>query len=409
MPASLPYVKSAPLPRLTKFLTSASFFVLLFSIGFFSAPTPVQAEPNYDSGLKYYKDGDFKSAAESFSKVENADRQPRVIYYQALCNQQMGNSMGALRLYKKVNTDFPSSAEARLAQQYLRQMGQPTNAQGYGASQMAVSGGRQQSVSSYSSHDRLPESCGVPFHRGPGNHMLLNAVVGGRTMEVMFDTGAASSYFGKNQLETAGCKFYPTGQKMQSHGVGGAVDVEICMCEVRLNDIVRTVPLMVASSNSMTPLLGQTFFNPFRFDIDTAAGIIHFYNKKGGGANEGFDTLNVPFVPIGNELEVPISINGSRGKAYFDTGAGCTMFSMLQLARMGIAVPTDHPMMVSGVGGGGIAYRFHVDRLDVGPVQKTNMDLVASPSCSFSLIGQDFFKDKRFTIDNEARVIKFVH
>lgn len=238
--------------------------------------------------------------------------------------------------------------------------------------------------------------------------MLLNAIIGGRTMEVMFDTGAACSYFGRDQLTAAGAKFFPTGEKTQSQGVGGIVEVEICMCEVRLGDITRTVPLMVAPTGAMTPLLGQTFFNPFRYDIDTSAGIIRFY-KKGGSQSEGFDTINVPFVPVGNELEVPISINGHSGTAYFDTGAGCTMLSMNQLRSMGIPVNTDQPMMVSGVGGGSIAFRMRVDRFQVGQVQKNNFDIVASPSCSFSLIGQDFFKDKRFSIDNEARVIKFAH
>lgn len=363
--------------------------------------TDAFAEPHFDMGVKYYQQGHYKAAKESFTQVNGADSQPTVLYYQALCNQQMGNNSAALQLYKKVNSNFPTSPEAKLAQQYLARI-----AGGQAASSAAASRGN--GLAGLGSHDRLPDSCGVPFHRGPGNHMLVNAEIGGRMMEVMFDTGASESFFGRDQLINAGCKFYPTGQSTSSYGVGGEVKVDICACEVRLGDIVRTIPIMVSARNSDIPLLGQGFFNPFRYDIDTSAGVIHFH-KKGSHGSEGFDTMNVPFTPAGNELEVVCSINGHDCKAYFDTGAGCTMFSMTALRQAGISVPSDaQPMMVSGVGGGGIAYRFRVDRVALGPVQKSNMEIVASPSCNFCLIGQDFFKDKRFSIDNENRVIKFV-
>jgi predicted aspartyl protease len=369
--------------------------------------TAADAEPHFDQGVKYYQAGNYKAANENFARIGGADSQPTVLYYQALCNQQMGNNTAALQLYKKINNNFPNSQEAKLSQQYLARLAGRSAVVGNGA---ARSAGHSNGTSAggLGSRDRLPDSSGVSFHRGPGNHMLVNAEVGGRMMEVMFDTGAEQSYFGRNQLINAGCKFYPTGEKTSSYGVGGKVDVDICACEVRLGDIVRTIPIMVSAQNTDIPLLGQSFFNPFRYDIDTSAGIIHF-QRKGAHSNEGFDTMNVPFTPKGNELEVICSIDGHDCKAYFDTGAGCSMFSLAVLQNMGISVPRDaEPLMLSGVGGGGIAYRFRVNRLSLGPVQKSPMEIVASPSCAFCLIGQDFFKDKRFSIDNENRVIKFV-
>ena len=392
--------------RFGHFSQAISAFAAVLAFALFST-TPASAEPHFDQGVKFYQAGNYKAANDNFAKIGGADSQPTVLYYQALCNQQMGNSSAALQLYKKINNNFPTSQEARLSQQYLARINGGAVV-GNGAARSSARGDSGAQNAGLGSHDRLPDSSGAAFHRGPGNHMLVNAEIGGRMMEVMFDTGAAQSYFGRNQLTNAGCKFYPTGQKTSSYGVGGKVDVEICACEVRLGDIIRTIPIMVAAQNTDIPLLGQSFFNPFLYDIDTAAGIIHFH-RKGAHTSEGFDTMNVPFTPMGNELEVTCSIDGHDCKAYFDTGAGCSLFSLAVLRNMGISPPSDaQPVMVSGVGGGNIAYRFKVNRLSLGPVQKSPMEIVASPSCSFCLIGQDFFKDKRFSIDNENRVIKFV-
>jgi predicted aspartyl protease len=372
------------------------------------------ADSNFDNGARLYKQGDYNGALRSFDSVTNGGTQPTVIYYQALCQQQLGNSIKALQLYRKVTTSFPSSQEAKLANQYLNQLTLGPSSRS--SSSTSFSSARPSSANFVenlvrsspvsNSYEQLPDSCGVPFHRAPGNHMLVNASIGGRPMEVMFDTGAASSYFGKNQL--AGAKITATGRKGESTGVGGSVKIEEYIAEVKLGDITRTVPLMVAENSSITPLLGQTFFNPFRYDIDTSAGVIHFY-KKGGHNSEGFDTMNVPFVQKGNELEVVVSINGHQTTAFFDTGAGLTMFPLTTLASMGIRVPSNAtPVSIGGVGGAGIAFRFPVERVALGAVQKSNMEIVASPSCPIALIGQDFFKDKRFSIDNEAHLIKFV-
>ncbi len=403
--------------------TAAVATLALVSSGSAQAQPALKGDVQYtqgnsmQAGVALYKSGNYKAASECFQNVNTSSNQSTALYYQALCNQQLGNGSAALRLYRQVVASYPNSQEAQLAMQYLQKFGAtagattgaPIGPPGAPPPSGNVFRAAAPVKSIYSSREVLPDSCGVPFHRAPGNHMLVTATVGGRQMEVMFDTGAASCYFGRNQLEAAGAKFTPTGQKTQSMGVGGYVDVEMCLCEVKLGDIVRTIPLMVASKAEMTPLLGQNFFNPFRYDIDTSAGIVHFY-KKGGASHEGFDTMNVPFVQVGNELQVVASINGRETQAFFDTGAGCTMFSAAAARQMGISIPHDAtPIMVTGVGGGSLAYRFRVDRLALGPVQKSNMEIVVSPSCPVSLIGQDFFKDKRFTIDNEAHVIKFVH
>jgi clan AA aspartic protease (TIGR02281 family) len=396
-----------------------------------SADPTLKGEAQYNkngdlqTGMGLYKSGDYKAALQCFQNINVPQSQSTVLYYQALCSQQLGNGTNALKLYRRIVATYPKSQEAQLASQYLDKLGSTTgsshisgrsgaltlpNSSSTGPTGSSGSGstGSNANASIYSSKNQLPDSCGVPFHRGRAGHMLMNATVGGRTMEVMFDTGAAYCYFGRNQLESIGAKIIPTGQHVHPTGVGGTVDAEICLAEVQLGDIVQTVPLMVATKTDITPLLGQNFFNPFQYDIDTSAGIVHFSKKGSSRRSEGFDTMNVPFTRVGNELQVVASVNGHETTAFFDTGAFGTMFSMSAARSMGLSIPHDaRPMMVSGVGGGSIAFRFRVDRVALGPVQKQNMEIVVAPSCPMSLIGQDFFKDKRFTIDNEAQVIKF--
>jgi clan AA aspartic protease (TIGR02281 family) len=395
---------------------------------FLSFAVPVNADPalkgeaqynkngDLQAGMALYKSGDYKAASQCFQNINSPQSQSTVLYYQALCSQQLGNGTAALKLYRQIVTTYPNSQEAQLASQYLDKFGSSPGASSHisgrsGAVTLQASsatGSTGANASIYSTKNQLPDNCGVPFHRGRSGHMLMNATVGGRTMEVMFDTGAAYCYFGRNQLESIGAKITPTGQMVHPTGVGGTVDAEICLAEVRLGDIVQTVPLMVATKTDITPLLGQNFFNPFQYDIDTSAGIVHFSKKGSSRRSEGFDTMNVPFTRVGNELQVVASVNGHDTTAFFDTGAFGTMFSMSAARSMGISIPRDAtPMMVSGVGGGSVAFRFRVARVALGPVQKQNMEIVVAPSCPMSLIGQDFFRDKRFTIDNEAQVIKF--
>src|SRR5208283_702112 len=80
-----PAVKEPTISRPSSLAKMASAFLL-----FMSAITAAQAEPNFDTGVRYYKQGNYRAAAQSFSKVENAASQPTVLYYEALCNQQMG-------------------------------------------------------------------------------------------------------------------------------------------------------------------------------------------------------------------------------------------------------------------------------------------------------------------------------
>jgi predicted aspartyl protease len=359
---------------------------------------PAGADPAIDRAVQYYQTGNYQAASDSLLHVQRINA--TAMYYQACCQQQLGNAAVATKIYQRLTEKFPTSPEAKLAARYLSSTAM-SQTRGSHSSQTAPSA--TQPVS----RERLPDSTSVPFRRAAGNHMLVNAIVNGRPIELMFDTGASGTYFGRPLLERAGIRLQSTGQKGYNTGVSGQVEVEVCLAEIQLGDIVRTIPVSVANAEHGFCLLGENFFNPFRYDIDSSAGVIHFY-KKGGSSSEGFDTINIPFVPESNEMRVTFSINGRPFQAYFDTGAGATTICARDFASLGLQIPSDHQLChISGVGGDSVGYVFNVDRVSLGPIQKTNFRIIVAGSSPVSLIGQDFFKDKRFTIDNENRVIKF--
>ncbi len=260
--------------------------------------------------------------------------------------------------------------------------------------------------------DHLPNSTAVPFHRGIGNHIYVTASVNSRPIEVIFDTGAEGCFFGKRELANAGISYAPVGNMTTVGGVGSQmVKCEEAYLDISLGDITkRTLSLIAVPSANTSPLIGQTFFRDFRYEVDTAAGLIRFH-KKGGRTAEAYDTIDVPFRDAGNNMLVQGKINGIECPMYFDTGAFGILIPTSLWHRLGLAIPNDaETVLTSGVGGTARGFRFKVDRIELGPIIKTNVEVVVSNNAPpYPLLGQTFFKDKQFSIDNENHLIRFVH
>ena len=47
---------------------------------------------------------------------------------------------------------------------------------------------------------KLPDQASVPFSHGRDGHLMVNTQINGRTVQMMFDTGASVCLIGKNQL-----------------------------------------------------------------------------------------------------------------------------------------------------------------------------------------------------------------
>jgi clan AA aspartic protease (TIGR02281 family) len=187
------------------------------------------------------------------------------------------------------------------------------------------------------------------------------------------------------------------------------------IADITVGDMTRRIPIMVQDDLPTDPLLGESFFNGFRYEIDNRAGFIHFVKTEGGTTKarifEPTDVVAVPFTPAGNNMVVMAEVNGKPCEMYFDTGASGICFSTMSAMLLGIRIPADaRPVMSGGVGGATTGYAFTIERIKLGPILKTNVPItVIQSGLPLPLLGQTFFGDRRFTIDNDKHVIKFAH
>lgn len=123
------------------------------------------------------------------------------------------------------------------------------------------------------------------------------------------------------------------------------------------------------------------------------------------------DECRVPFEVEHNLFIIDAYVNGRPMKMFFDTGAEGCAFGKNNLADAGVQGPTGSPSgMAHGVGSGGgqAVWDLTVD-LKVGTIERRGFPvMVQSNMGGYPLLGQSFFQDFTYTIDNGARTIHFV-
>lgn len=390
------------------------------------------ADSALNDGIALYNKREYKKAVEALTKSAAANPQlPTPLYYQALSYYQLGDPQKAKALYSTIVRKFPTSDEAKFAATYLQRV-DPKYVNTVGAppvSRAATSSTTTAAASSTPLGDmtsfdaanattedlsKLPDTGSVPFSRGSGGHLMVDTQINGRTIKMMFDTGASTCLIGKNQLEAVGVMDNVIkGQRTRMGGVGNTVNSAAPMIvDLKVGGIQRHMPIMVQDHFDLPPLLGQTFYNGYQYDIDNQSGVIRF-TKKGSSRNSvGYDSIEVPFQTVGNNLVVIAEINGHNCPMYFDTGAAINLFDMRTFLSMGLSIPADASMtMVGGVGGYVPGYLFNISSMRLGGIQKNNLPVtvVQSGGPPLPLLGQPFLRDRRFTIDNDKKVIRFSH
>jgi clan AA aspartic protease (TIGR02281 family) len=195
-------------------------------------------------------------------------------------------------------------------------------------------------------------------------------------------------------------------------GVGGSQDATAAIVNLRVGDISRTMPVMVINQSKTPALLGETFYNGYHYDIDSSAGMIRLVKKtsKRRFSQTTYNTINIPFEQVGNNMVVQAKINGTVVPMFFDTGAAGVVFSLYGAAAAGIHVPYGaRQIMSGGVGGAAPGFQFEVERVELGGISQTHVPVtvLVTGGPPLPLLGQPFFQNRRFTIDNENHLIKF--
>lgn len=417
--------------------TTALSIVLVSTLFGTSLPQAQADDAYFRAGVEYYKKGDYKKAYSYFNSAgKNNPYDADNIYYQALTMQQLHNNKEAVRLYASLVSNFSYSNAGKLAASALNRLDPEYYSQltrkGAGASrptQVTSVTGRARSTSGGGSSDglsadyaSLPSEARIPFTR-EGGLLLIDASINNRNMKMFFDTGAEGCTFGKNQLREASIPEPKGASTGLSVGVGSAGSVETWSMPVTLKVGTierRNFEISVQADMGVRPLLGQSFFKDFEYTIDKTspdAGTIHFVKKSASSSaprtasSSLKDPYAVPFQRSGRNLIVQVEVEGRPMTMFFDTGASNVAFSADQLKKANINIPDDaQTALSSGIGGQTTSQIFPVKRMKMGPIEKTNFPVscVGAANMPYPLLGQSFFGDWQYTIDNANSVIRFV-
>jgi predicted aspartyl protease len=334
-------------------------------------------------------------------------------YYLASCYHYEGKLAEAKKEYQLILSAFPGTQAATYAAQGLGtiSLAAPTAAAG-SAAQTQRSGANPFEANPPSTKDDvIPDQEWIPYTKYTYGNIRVRASINGRPLEMTFDTGASTTVIGLKHWLAMGFP-RPSGKPDgRSYGVGGGIDMWSQEVEVSLGKIKKHMLVNIAEKLASEPLLGETFFGDFQYNIDNSAGYIHFFRKGHTSSASAipYNSIDIPFRNEGNNMVISGKINGHNQEFFFDTGASSCHFSMYNLINLGIRIPPDAMVGASmGVGGLSRTFLFPVDSIEVGDLKKTNFRItVSSDMLPYPLLGQTFFGDRRYVIDNDRKLIRF--
>jgi predicted aspartyl protease len=254
--------------------------------------------------------------------------------------------------------------------------------------------------------------------------VVVDGSINGRSIPMIFDTGASSCTVTLQQLKSLGIeapKGNPTGY---AGGVGSAHKIAAwtILADLKLGKLERRqFPLTVIDSEIGMPLLGETFYRDLEYSIDAASSSISFKTKNStsvlrvtsakAGVTVGADgkyVYNVPFTMEGKSIIVTAKIAGQPCQMIFDTGADISMFTARQVRDLHIQLqPTGKMIHVGGISGKTEAQVYLVNNVQLGPIDKPIVCAVTdNAAMPRPLMGQDYFREYPYSIDHANGVIK---
>lgn len=411
------------MPRLSKQICLLAALALLS--GSLSAASG--ADGGFAEGIKLYNQKNYRAATVAFERaMQSTPSNANVVYYCAVSNQLSGNRARARQLFDYIVSSFPGSQVAQMSAMALRQWqtsssqtdsadgGGPVRGSGGGAGDIV-----HRDYLDYATPTAdlagVPSEVRVPFER-KGAGVYVEVSVNGQPIQCHFDTGAPDCCFGANHLQALGVARPPKeGVRENLSGVGDRKTVQEWEqhVDLKLGPIYRrNFPIAVQDYLPGEPLLGQTFFKPFYVTIDDDSKTVTLRKKTSASVSQvsGRDYYSVPFSWEGGHMIVSAEINGKPYQMIFDTGADGVAFTARDLQRLKIELPDDaRAERHTGTGGETRGWGFTVGKIKLGPIVKEDIkvSMVENSNMPHPLLGQTFFSDYQYTIDNESKLIKF--
>jgi len=372
----------------------------LFAIAVsFVAIVPAVAIEPYEEGVKLFQKKSYELSAKEFEKVLIADpKNEKAIYYAGLSCQYLGDSKRALEHYKNLINKFPDSATAKYLKSSLNLTGATTS--------LTAS---SSSTAKSKSNDFIPDSDAVSFTYDFHRYKVVKCRLNDAALPMIFDTKSDESSVGKNHLKALGMPL-PTGKPTEGSLINGRTQPSWSIpFQVQLGKIRKTINVVVYEKSEFA-LLARDFFGDMKCTTDYRAGLIRF--QKLGVKSEPLpvDAIHVPFIKDGKDILIDVTIGGSPIKMIFESGATTTTMG-LEMERIAQqrAWKTLHSINLPEAGGNQKMTIYLIPDIRVGEISHHNLHAMSLSDQKYErgILGQDFFGQRKFFIDEDKRIIHF--
>lgn len=432
--------------------------LILMSVSALGPQQAMGAKSGYAAGVDAYRAKNYQQALTLFYDALKANpRDEKSYYYAALCAHQLGQTQKAITLYKRVVLVAPGSDLGNKSSAILMKLdpsyaasvnaaaasasaphsdaiiGSMSNSSHRASSSKGAAGNARRSGGSKSNEsgrstarDTMPQQARVYFKNSGGStRMLVDGRINGRSMEMLFDTGAPlAGYFSLSHLKELGL---PQPDRRKAEKIGGSSNSQKVDCweykvDMQVGSIVRRgIPILVLDNDRDTPLLGQEFWKGYTYTIDYGGKSIHFTKDQASSTytnTASSSRYSVPFTfrEQGNRIVVDLEVNGKKFPVMFDTGhttdAALALNGREQAKLMGIPIPDDAAVTTtSGASGSGTSRIAYARKMKLGPIEQFNARIHVSDeergTKGLPLLGQAFYHGWQYTIDMDKKLIHF--
>jgi predicted aspartyl protease len=319
-----------------------------------SAIIPSLALTKLQEAYQYYQQRKFNEAVTAFdAHLQTNPRDTNAIYYDAICNQQLGKTSRAIVLYKQVVGLNPTSAMAGYAATVLTKLDpsfqRPSSLTAFTATHRAASAATRSPTQNVSSSIQGPDE-GAVYYKASGQDIMIQVEINGRSIQMALDTGAPDIFLGKEQLSEIGIKPPEGPPKGETGGASNNTQIPFweIKAQVKVGPFTDTnATVTVAASNDAEPLLGQSFLKNFQYSVDKAAHCVRFHRKGLGIQQQHSSGYELPFTlrESGNRIIVEGEINGKKGPLMLDTGNASAGISFNDPAQATNMVRLFRPML----------------------------------------------------------------
>lgn len=346
-------------------------------------PKAVLGDEPLGKGIELFQKHNYKAAADAFQPLTKTSRGATATYYLGLSLIQLGFNPEAEVQFRRVLTQWPGSAEAKLAAAYLDHVSPADSACAPKVPQI--------DLVRKAEWEALPAKCRIPIQRENG-HLWVTAIINGKPCKMIFDTGAATCclssvdyphVFSSRQLAQA--------REGKGARVYGLVPMKFLSTELTLQDITRKLEIGVIQEPGCS-LIGQNFLKDYSYEVDDFYLRLTKTPFEADKVNANFgDKFTVPYTTENSTMFVPVLLNRKPVKAEFDTGCAPDgiVINPAKRREYGVDPKTDL-----------------LERFEMGPVILLGVKVYYADGIKEPLIGPKLFS-RPYIVDPARKIIKF--